>query len=111
IAEYIMDAFPPGSSKGVEVDEVHERRGDTLLHLLCGGKSFSKEAATLFKRVTAMAPDALFQRVNQAGLSFLQIAASTMNFWVLTFMLKNFQEKAKMLICSPSHAALKSMVQ
>ncbi|CAE8732196.1 unnamed protein product [Polarella glacialis] len=62
IAEYIMDAFPPGSSKGVEVDEVHERRGDTLLHLLCGGKSFSKEAATLFKRVTAVAPDALLPR-------------------------------------------------
>ena len=33
LAQYIWEAFPPNTPEGVEVDEVHARRGDTLLHL------------------------------------------------------------------------------
>jgi len=110
LANYMLDSCPPGSSdKGVEVTEIHQRKGDTLLHLICQSKGFGADTAHVFKRLAAAAPDDLFQRVNQAGLTFFQIAASALNFWVLTFMLRNFPKQAKALICMHQHAPLRNM--
>lgn len=111
LAKFILDTFPPGTTSGVEVDEMHRRRGDTLLHLLCMSKRFNPEAAGIFKRLAAKAPAVVFQKVNQAGYTFFQIAASTLNFWVLNFVLKNFEVQAKALVCMPSNPAMRSMVQ
>merc|ERR1719163_2116813 len=44
-------------------------------------------------------------------LTFLQIAAGQLNFWVLTFVLKNFHAHSKALICNASHAPLRSMAE
>merc|ERR1719271_1443189 len=82
-----------------------------MLHVLCQSKSFGAETAHLFKRLASAAPDAIFVRVNQAGLTFFQIAAAQLNFWVLTFVLKNFHEQAKALVCSANHAALRNMAE
>lgn len=110
LATYMLDTFPPGSSeKSVEVTEIHQRKGDTLLHLICQSKAFGADTAHIFKRLAAATPDEIFQRVNHSGLTFLQIAASALNFWVLTFMLRNFPQQAKALICMPQQAPLRNM--
>lgn len=111
LAKYMLDTFPAGTTSGIEVDEMHRRRGDTLLHLLCMSKSFGPDAAGIFKRLASKAPAVVFQKVNQAGFTFFQIAASTLNFWVLNFVLKNFQVQAKALVCMPSNPAMRSLVQ
>eukprot|EP00930_Biecheleria_cincta_P070494 TRINITY_DN58130_c0_g1_i1.p1 TRINITY_DN58130_c0_g1~~TRINITY_DN58130_c0_g1_i1.p1 ORF type:complete len:820 (-),score=190.00 TRINITY_DN58130_c0_g1_i1:370-2829(-) len=111
LAKYMLDTFPPGTTSGIEVDEMHRRRGDTLLHLLCMSKSFGPEAAGIFKRLAAKVPAVVFQKVNQAGYTFFQIAASALNFWVLSFVLKNFEVQAKALVCMPSNPAMRSIVQ
>ncbi|CAE7476782.1 unnamed protein product, partial [Symbiodinium necroappetens] len=103
LARFMVETFPPGTDDGIEVDEVHQRRGDTLLHLLCLSRSFDAEAAALFKKLATKAPPAVFQKVNHAGLTFAHIAASNLNFWVLTFIFKNFQAQAKALVCADSH--------
>eukprot|EP00439_Symbiodinium_sp_Y106_P067997 s1130_g11.t1 len=103
LARFMVETFPPGTDDGIEVDEVHQRRGDTLLHLLCLSRSFDAEAAALFKKLATKAPPAVFQKVNHSGLTFAHIAASNLNFWVLTFIFKNFQAQAKALVCADSH--------
>ncbi|CAK9088689.1 unnamed protein product [Durusdinium trenchii] len=100
LAQYIWETFPPGTATGVEVDEVHERKGDTLLHLLCMSRPFNAEVAALFKRVAAKAPPPVFQKQNALGLSFLEMAIDSLNFWVLSFVLKNFKVQAKALLCN-----------
>eukprot|EP00435_Cladocopium_sp_Y103_P004251 s1240_g1.t1 len=110
LAQYFWESFPPGTPGGIEVDEVHDRRGHTLLHLLCLCRPFNAEAAALFKRVAAKAPPPVFQKLNALGLSFLDIAIDTLNFWVLTFVLKNFQVPAKALLCN-SRAPLRRLLK
>jgi len=109
LANLMLEAFPPGTERGVEVAEIHPRKGDTLLHLLCQCKTFGTQLAHLFKRIAAAAPSALFQKVNGLGLTFFQIAASTLNFWVLTFVLRNFHAEAKALICMPNNAPMRNL--
>eukprot|EP00438_Fugacium_kawagutii_P026980 Skav224420 [mRNA] locus=scaffold657:322838:327919:+ [translate_table: standard] len=94
----------------VQVDEVHQRKGDTLLHLLCLNRPFNAEAAALFKHVAAKAPPPVFQKQNAIGLTFLDIAIDTLNFWVLTFVLKNFQVPGKALLCT-GRAPLRRLLQ
>jgi len=111
IAKMMLDTFPPNRDDGVEVSEVHPRKGDTLLHLMCQSQSFGEDMAHVFKRVAAVAPAGLFLKVNGMGLTFLQLAASSLNFWVLTFMLRNFQDQARALVCNPSQAPLRGMAR
>jgi len=111
LANLMFDTYPPGSEKGVEVSETHQRKGDTMLHILCSSKSFSAETATLFKKIAVSAPEEIFLRVNQAGVTFFQIAAAQLNFWVLTFVLKNFQASAMALVCMVDHAPLRNMAE
>jgi len=111
IAELMLDNFPPGTAQGVDVGEIHPRKGDSLLHLLCQSKSFGTEAAALFKRITKAIPTNIFWKVNRVGLTFLQIAASSLNFWVLTFVLRNFPVEAKALVCLPGKAVLKALAE
>jgi len=111
IANLMLETFPPGTEQGVDVTEIHPRKGDTLLHLLCQSKTFGTQLAHLFKRIAAASPPSLFQKVNHLGLTFFQIAASSLNFWVLTFVLRNFQQQAKALVCMPNNAPLKNMAE
>lgn len=111
LANLMLDAFPPGTERGVEVAEIHPRRGDTLLHLLCQSKTFGTQLAHLFKRIAAASPPTLFQKVNRAGLTFFQIAASSLNFWVLTFILRNFHAQAKALVCMPNNAPMRNLAE
>jgi len=110
LAHYMWETFPSGSPGGIEVDEVHQRKGDTLLHLLCLSRPFNAEAAALFKCVAAKAPPPVFQKQNAMGLTFLDIAIDTLNFWVLATILKNFQVPAKALLCN-SRAPLRRLLQ
>lgn len=109
LANFMLDNFPPGAENGIDLSEVHARKGDNFLHLLCQSKQFGTDTAHLFKRVASSVPTDIFLRPNQAGLTFFQIAASQLNFWVLTFVLKNFHDRAKALVCSNEHAALRNM--
>lgn len=111
LAKYMLDTFPPSSPGGVDVNEFHTRKGDTLLHLLCQRKTFGTQLALIFKRVAAAAPASLWQKVNHVGLTFMQIAANLLNFWVLTFVLRNFPTEAKSLVCMPNNAPLKALAE
>jgi hypothetical protein len=111
IAMFMMDTFPPESDRGVDVSEVHHRKGDTMLHLLCQSKAFGADTAHLFKRIAAAAQEDVLTRVNAAGVTFLQMAAAHLNFWVLTFVFKNFPAAAKALVCMPDHAPLRNMAE
>jgi len=111
LAKYMLDTFPPGSPQGVDVNEFHARKGDTLLHLLCQRKTFGTQLALIFKRIAAAAPAPLWQKVNHLGFTFMQIAANALNFWVLTFVLRNFPTYAKALVCMPHNAPLKTLAE
>jgi len=107
----MLDTFPSGTDKGVDVAEVHPRKGDTLFHLLCHSKQFGPELAHVFKRLAVVSPPSLFYKANAYGFTFLSIAAASLNFWVLSFMLRNFQMEAKSLFCSSSTAPLRSLAE
>lgn len=111
IAAAMLDEFPPQSTGGVDVTETHHRTGDTFLHLLCQTKNFGVETAGIFKRVVMACPAKVFQKVNAAGLTFLQIAGQNMNFWVLSFTLRNLQVHAKALVCMSNNAPMRSLAQ
>lgn len=65
----------------------------------------------MFRRVATAAPPDVFQRVNCHGLTFLQIAAASLNFWVLTFVLRNFPVQAQCLVGMPQNAPLKGLAE
>lgn len=109
IANLMLDSFPCDKPYGVDVTEIHPRRGDTMLHLLCQSKNFDVHAANLFKRIISAAPPGLFEVVNNNGLTFFQVAATSLNFWVLNYVMHNFPAQAKILVCIPKNAALKNM--
>mmetsp|Transcript_21961 Transcript_21961/g.50154 ORF Transcript_21961/g.50154 Transcript_21961/m.50154 type:complete len:818 (-) Transcript_21961:144-2597(-) len=111
IAQLMLDSFPPGAEQGVDVAETHPRKGITLLHLLCQSRSFTAATAGIFRRIAAATSTDTFEKVNAAGLTFLQMAASMQNFWVLNFVLRNFRMKAKALVCLSSAPALKSLAE
>lgn len=102
LANFMLDTFPPGTDGGADMTETHRRKGDTFLHLMCQRKDFGSDMAYLFKRISVAMPFSLFHRANLSGLTFLQIAASSLNFWVLTFFLRNFPVQAKTLVCAPA---------
>jgi len=111
IARLMLDTFPPGMAQGVDVSEIHPRKGDTLLHMLCQIKNFGSDMAQLFKRISAAMSPTLFQKVNYHGVTFLQLAAASMNFWVLTYVFKNLPVQAKALVSMPNHAPMKNLAE
>eukprot|EP00403_Amphidinium_massartii_P015911 CAMPEP_0178426278 /NCGR_PEP_ID=MMETSP0689_2-20121128/29154_1 /TAXON_ID=160604 /ORGANISM="Amphidinium massartii, Strain CS-259" /LENGTH=799 /DNA_ID=CAMNT_0020047963 /DNA_START=8 /DNA_END=2404 /DNA_ORIENTATION=+ len=98
IAALMLDSCPPDAENGVDVEEVHPRRGDTLLHLLLAARSFDAEAATLFKRIAEAMSPAAMAKANASGHNFFHVAASTMNFWVLKFVCLSFPGPMKALL-------------
>eukprot|EP00928_Gymnodinium_smaydae_P046343 TRINITY_DN3086_c0_g4_i1.p1 TRINITY_DN3086_c0_g4~~TRINITY_DN3086_c0_g4_i1.p1 ORF type:complete len:721 (+),score=71.18 TRINITY_DN3086_c0_g4_i1:60-2222(+) len=102
LADVMLEAFPPGTKGGVDTTEVHARRGDTLLHLLCNSQPFGAATAGLFKRIAVAMPSHMLLTRNAFGHSFLHIAASTFNFWVITYALRTFPECARTLVCMRS---------
>lgn len=111
LAKLLLDAFPPGTEAGVDPTEVHHRRGDTLLHLLCQTRPFSADTAVIFKRVANAAPPATFEHTNAGGHSFLHFAASSLNFWVLKFVCLNHPGPTKALVCAERQAPLRFLAE
>lgn len=109
VAKLMLETFPPGSEGGVNVSEVHPRRGDNLLHLLCQCRPFGAETAAMFKKLCGLIPEALWGQANAAGDSFLTLAAKSLNFWVLKFCALNHAAATKALLCSEKEAPLRAM--
>lgn len=107
IAKLMLDAFPPGTEGGVDVAEVHPRRKDTLLHLLCQIRPFGPETAGIFKRVCESLPGSVFRAVNSTGHCFLTLAIVSLNFWILKFVTLNYPQHMKALVCSADAPLLK----
>lgn len=111
IANLILDMFPPDTENGVDLSEIHQRKGDTFLHLLCHHRNFGPEVARLFKRVSAGVPAALFPKVNCNGVTFMQVAALSMNFWVLTFVARNYPVQSKNLLIMTNHNPMRNLAE
>jgi len=88
-AVVILRRFPPGSLNGVDLGEIHPRRADSLLHLMCSAERFGKPWAELFRSLLAVVPKELREHLNCQGQNFIHIAAARLNFWVLSHTLSS----------------------
>lgn len=104
LAVFLLDAYPFESpSGGPDVHEIHQKRGDTLLHLLCRATAFDLDTSEIFRRITACSGSrSLLFHTNVVGETFLDLAAASFNFWVVRYMLKNFAVESKELLCCTS---------
>lgn len=88
VALWLLQRFPPqlASDIGVDLAEIHARRGDSLLHLAASLPHFTPAAAELFWALLhggrASTPAPLLHR-NRDGQNFVHAAASHLNFWIL----------------------------
>lgn len=105
IAQLMLDKFPPGMDGGVDIAEVHYKRHDSLLHLMCSGRTFGEGEAALFRKLCELAPPGLMEQRNTTGASFFHLAAQSLNFWVLRLVLRTHPKSAKTLVCMPSKPA------
>lgn len=118
VALFLLAKFPPGADGGTGVNllEVHPKRGDTLLHMCLNLTDFSEPAAELFRRIfiggctgeadergmTATDHKALRRQQNRDGQTFFHVAAARLNFWVIRFALSWSPEIASLLwSCDP----------
>jgi len=113
VALFLLATFPPGTEvgTGVNLQEVHPKLGDTLLHLCLCVTHFSEPAAELFRRIfiggfagdaaerggTASDHKVLWCQENRDGQTFFHVAADRLNFWVLRFALSWSPEIASLL--------------
>jgi len=109
LATYMLEAFPPGSDGGVDLTEVHPRRGDTIFHLLCACKPFGPDTAALFRSIAGHVPPSLLKASNAAGQSFAQIAAASLNFWILRFLCVNYPDVMQALALNEQQAPLRGL--
>jgi len=93
VAMFLLQHFPPGSAKGIDLMEVHARRKDTLLHLCVYFQYFTAQVAELFQsiflgigQVDINSLQAYWSRVNTDFETFLHCAAARRNFWVLRYV-------------------------
>uniref|UniRef100_A0A7S4RQ62 BTB domain-containing protein n=1 Tax=Alexandrium monilatum TaxID=311494 RepID=A0A7S4RQ62_9DINO len=98
VALFLLRTFPPSDSSptGINLAEVHARRGDSLLHLCLYLSDFTAAAAEVFRRVFRAGdqPQAPRELANQHGQTFVHVAAARLNFWVLRFILSNALDTA-----------------
>eukprot|EP00930_Biecheleria_cincta_P068182 TRINITY_DN5537_c0_g3_i1.p1 TRINITY_DN5537_c0_g3~~TRINITY_DN5537_c0_g3_i1.p1 ORF type:complete len:708 (-),score=106.31 TRINITY_DN5537_c0_g3_i1:150-2273(-) len=113
VALFLLAKFPPWTEEGtgVNLQEVHPERGDTLLHLCLHVTHFSEPAAELFRLIftggckgdtaergmNATDHKVLWCQENQDGRTFFHEAADRLNFWVLRFALSWSPEIASLL--------------
>lgn len=114
VALFLLDKFPSGldGGTGVNLLEVHSKRGDTLLHACLHLTDFSEPAAELFRKIfiggfageaaesrgmTATDLKALRCQENKEGQTFFHVAAARLNFWVIRFALSWSPEIASLL--------------
>lgn len=100
-ALWLLQEFPPEGGEGVGVDlsEVHARRGDSLVHLCLYMTDFTAQAAELFRiiflaRSKSNEPLVPYRDANKNGQNFLHVAAARLNFWVIHFALANCPKAA-----------------
>mmetsp|Transcript_37491 Transcript_37491/g.86490 ORF Transcript_37491/g.86490 Transcript_37491/m.86490 type:complete len:637 (-) Transcript_37491:29-1939(-) len=96
IAHWLLKRFPPDaeSKAGIDLAEVHSRRQDSLLHLCLYIQDFNAKAAKLFELILRGRYGsnlANTSHINSAGQTFMHIAASRLNFWVLRFALSTVE--------------------
>lgn len=83
VALKLLGHFPPGSVRGVFLEEKHSRHDSSLLHLTCGLSPFTPADAKFFMTLYAAAPTHLRAHCNAHGQNYLHVAAGQMNFWIL----------------------------
>eukprot|EP00746_Dinoflagellata_sp_MGD_P009622 gnl/MRDRNA2_/MRDRNA2_119612_c0_seq1.p1 gnl/MRDRNA2_/MRDRNA2_119612_c0~~gnl/MRDRNA2_/MRDRNA2_119612_c0_seq1.p1 ORF type:complete len:773 (+),score=127.03 gnl/MRDRNA2_/MRDRNA2_119612_c0_seq1:83-2401(+) len=105
-ALWLLKKFPPGQPGGADMSEVHERRKDTLLHLICHLENFTRLAAELFRICFRYSPPEIHEKRNATGQSFLHIAAVKLNFWVLQFSLAHASRLVPGLLWAEDHLGL-----
>jgi len=99
VALWLLQRFPPGlhHGVGVELGELHPRRGDSLLHLTASLPHFTAAAAELFLRLLlggeAFAPAPLRHK-SREGRNFVHAAAYHLNFWILHSVLSSVPDGA-----------------
>ncbi|CAJ1420773.1 unnamed protein product [Effrenium voratum] len=93
VAMFLLHRFPPGGPRGIDLSEVHAKRGDTLLHLCVYLHHFSAPAAELFQSLFGSRPgwdaeslQAYRCRGNAELETVAHCAAARLNFWVLRFL-------------------------
>ncbi|CAK9010979.1 BTB domain-containing protein [Durusdinium trenchii] len=85
VALLLLRYFPPDVLHGVALGELHQRNGNSLLHLVSGFQHFSAQCEGLFAMLFERMPEALRIHRNLRGQSFLHIAAGRRNFWILNY--------------------------
>eukprot|EP00913_Durusdinium_trenchii_P016641 g15642.t1 len=98
VALLLLRYFPPDVLHGVALGELHQRNGNSLLHLVSGFQHFSAQCEGLFAMLFERMPEALRIHRNLRGQSFLHIAAGRrtvdvndsgsalqVNFWILNY--------------------------
>eukprot|EP00927_Polykrikos_kofoidii_P038897 TRINITY_DN33342_c0_g1_i1.p1 TRINITY_DN33342_c0_g1~~TRINITY_DN33342_c0_g1_i1.p1 ORF type:complete len:987 (-),score=197.07 TRINITY_DN33342_c0_g1_i1:30-2933(-) len=95
VALWLLKRFPPGTQAGVDLGEVHARRGDSLLHLSLYPQQFEETAAEVFRTIFVGVQgysQADRELKNQSGQTFVHVAANRLNFWVLRLVLSQAPE-------------------
>merc|ERR1719487_2110342 len=67
IAQFLLDSFPVGKDGGIDIAEVHHKRQDTLLHLMCSGRNFGEGEAAIFRKLCEVAPAGVMEQRNTSG--------------------------------------------
>lgn len=107
IALTIFRHFPPDDVvRGVDLAEVHQVRGDTLLHLCCYFTKFTRRTAELFTAIFRSCGSAMYRHQNAQKETFLHLAAQRMNFWVLQFVLQQNLEELYLVVDARGYSPL-----
>jgi len=85
VALLLLRYFPPDALHGVSLGELHQRNGNSLLHLISSFQPFPPQAEGLFAVLFERMPEAMRVHRNLRGQSFVHIAAGRLNFPVLRF--------------------------
>ncbi|OLQ07316.1 hypothetical protein AK812_SmicGene9323 [Symbiodinium microadriaticum] len=85
VAILLLRLFPPDMLHGVALGELHQRNGNSLLHLVSSFQQFDSQSEGLFAMLFERMPEALRMHRNLKGQSFLHVAAGRRNFWVLRY--------------------------
>jgi len=85
VALLLLRSFPPDMLHGVALGELHQRNGNSLLHLVSSFQHFNAQCEGLFAMLFERMPEALRIHRNLRGQSFLHIAAGRRNLWILSY--------------------------
>jgi len=85
VALLLLRYFPADALHGVSLGELHQRNGNSLLHLISSFQPFPPQAEGLFAVLFERMPEAMRLHRNLRGQSFVHVAAGRLNFPVMRF--------------------------